>query len=70
MNFYEKNRKRIEIFWGKDKKRWDFKHIEKLFKKRMYTSLLIKIVLTLQSIKILIMTDTEPGGNSIMGRGF
>ena len=41
MNFYEKNRDRIEIFWGKDKKKWDFKHIEKLFKKRMYTSLLM-----------------------------
>ena len=34
MNFYEKNRDRIEIFWdSKDKKKWDFKHIEKLFKK-------------------------------------
>ena len=33
MDFYNNNRNRIEIFWGKDKKNWDFSQIEKFFKK-------------------------------------
>ncbi len=31
MNFYEKNRKRIEIFWAKDKKDWSLTKISEIF---------------------------------------
>jgi agmatinase len=31
MDFYNNNRDRIEIFWGKDKKNWDLSTIEKFF---------------------------------------
>ena len=31
MDFYNNNRDRIEIFWGKDKKNWDLTLIEKFF---------------------------------------
>ena len=60
MNFYEKNRDRIEIFWGKDKKKWDFKHIEKLFKKKN-----VYITFDVDSFDASIMPATgtpEPGG--------
>ena len=33
MNFYKKNKKRIKIFWAKDKKKWNLKMLSKLFKK-------------------------------------
>ena len=32
MDFYNINRDRIEIFWGKDKKNWDLSKLDKLFK--------------------------------------
>ncbi len=32
MKFYNNNRDRIEIFWGKDKKNWNLKKLIKLFK--------------------------------------
>jgi len=32
MDFYNDNRNRIEIFWGKDKKNWDLSKLDKLFK--------------------------------------
>jgi len=60
MNFYEKNRDRIEIFWCKDKKKWDFKHIEKLFKKKN-----VYITFDVDSFDASIMPATgtpEPGG--------
>ncbi len=60
MNFYEKNRDRIKIFWGKDKKKWDFKHIEKLFKKKN-----VYITFDVDSFDASIMPATgtpEPGG--------
>ena len=60
MNFYEKNRDRIEIFWGKDKKKWDFKHIKKLFKKKN-----VYITFDVDSFDASIMPATgtpEPGG--------
>ena len=60
MNFYEKNRDRIEIFWSKDKKKWDFKHIEKLFKKKN-----VYITFDVDSFDASIMPATgtpEPGG--------
>jgi agmatinase len=31
MKFYKKNRNRIEIFWGKDKKKWDLNKLENIF---------------------------------------
>jgi agmatinase len=31
MNYYENNRDRIEIFWGKDKKDWDLNKLNSLF---------------------------------------
>ena len=34
MNFYNKNKNRIEIFWGKDKKDWDLNNLEKIFSKK------------------------------------
>ena len=33
MIYYENNRDRVEIFWGKDKKDWDLKKLKDLFKK-------------------------------------
>ena len=60
MNFYEKNRDRIEIFWGKDKKKWDFKHIEKLFKKK---DVYITFDVDCFDASIMPATGTpEPGG--------
>ena len=34
MDFYNSNRDRIEIFWSKDKDKWDLKKIEDLFKNK------------------------------------
>ena len=34
MNFYNKNKKRINIFWSKEKKKWNIKKIRKLFKSK------------------------------------
>jgi agmatinase len=34
MDFYNKNRHRIEIFWGKDKKEWNLKRLQNLFSKK------------------------------------
>ena len=34
MNFYNDNRDRIEIFWGKDKKTWDLSLLDKFFKNK------------------------------------
>ena len=34
MDFYKSNRDRIEIFWSKDKDKWDLKKIEDLFKNK------------------------------------
>ena len=34
MNFYENNKDRIEIFWGKDKKNWELDRLEKIFKNK------------------------------------
>tara|TARA_B100000780_G_scaffold172641_1_gene120900 strand:- start:680 stop:1561 length:882 start_codon:yes stop_codon:yes gene_type:complete len=31
MNYYNNNRERIEIFWGKDKKQWNLNKLKKLF---------------------------------------
>lgn len=34
MDFYNNNRDRVEIFWGKDKQTWDLSLIEKFFKNK------------------------------------
>ena len=34
MTFYKKNRNRIEIFWGKDKKNWDLTKFRKMIKNK------------------------------------
>jgi len=60
MNFYENNRNRIEIFWGKDKKKWKLDRLESIFKdKNVY------ITFDVDSFDSSIMPATgtpEPGG--------
>ena len=60
MEFYNNNRDRIEIFWGKDKKIWDLSQIEKLFRnKKVY------ITFDVDGFDASIMPATgtpEPGG--------
>ncbi|MDC0488643.1 agmatinase [Pelagibacteraceae bacterium] len=60
MNFYNKNKNRIKIFWGKDKKDWDLNNLEKLFaKKNVY------ITFDVDGFDASIMPATgtpEPGG--------
>jgi agmatinase len=60
MKFYNRNRHRIEIFWGKDKKDWDLNKLENLFlKKNVY------ITFDVDGFDASIMPATgtpEPGG--------
>ena len=60
MDFYNNNRDRIEIFWGKDKKKWDLTTLDKLFKdKNVY------ITFDVDGFDASIMPATgtpEPGG--------
>tara|TARA_B100001063_G_scaffold205713_1_gene200744 strand:- start:4085 stop:4969 length:885 start_codon:yes stop_codon:yes gene_type:complete len=60
MDFYNNNRDRIEIFWGKDKKTWDLTILDKLFKdKNVY------ITFDVDGFDASIMPATgtpEPGG--------
>ena len=60
MDFYNNNRDRIEIFWGKDKKKWDLTILDKLFKdKNVY------ITFDVDGFDASIMPATgtpEPGG--------
>ena len=60
MNFYENNRNRVEIFWGKDKKNWDLTRLENIFKdKNVY------ITFDVDGFDASIMPATgtpEPGG--------
>ena len=60
MNFYNKNRKRIEIFWAKDKKKWDLSKLQKIFKKKN-----VYITFDVDGFDASIMPATgtpEPGG--------
>ncbi len=60
MNFYEKNKGRIKIFWSKDKSVWNLKKIEKLFKNKN-----VYITFDVDSFDASIMPATgtpEPGG--------
>ena len=60
MNFYENNRSRIEIFWGKDKNSWDLARLESIFKNKN-----VYITFDVDGFDASIMPATgtpEPGG--------
>ena len=60
MDFYNDNRDRIEIFWGKDKKTWDLSQIDKFFKNKN-----VYITFDVDGFDASIMPATgtpEPGG--------
>ena len=60
MEFYNNNRNRIEIFWGKDKKSWDLSILDKLFKDKT-----VYITFDVDGFDASIMPATgtpEPGG--------
>ena len=60
MDFYNNNRNRIEIFWGKDKKNWDLSQLDKLFHDRT-----VYITFDVDGFDASIMPATgtpEPGG--------
>ena len=60
MDFYNENRDRIEIFWGKDKQTWDLSLLDKFFKKKN-----VYITFDVDGFDASIMPATgtpEPGG--------
>ena len=60
MDFYNINRNRIEIFWGKDKKNWDLSQLDKFFKDKT-----VYITFDVDGFDASIMPATgtpEPGG--------
>ena len=60
MNFYQKNKDRIEIFWGKDKKSWNLNRLEKIFRNKN-----VYITFDVDGFDASIMPATgtpEPGG--------
>ena len=60
MTYYENNRDRIEIFWGKDKKQWDLNKLNKFFKNKN-----VYITFDVDGFDASIMPATgtpEPGG--------
>ncbi len=60
MDFYNNNRDRIEIFWGKDKKNWNLEQIERFFYKKT-----VYITFDVDGFDASIMPATgtpEPGG--------
>ena len=60
MDFYNNNRDRIEIFWGKDKKTWDLSQLGKFFKNKN-----VYITFDVDGFDASIMPATgtpEPGG--------
>ena len=60
MNFYNNNRNRIEIFWGKDKPTWDLTLLDKFFKNKN-----VYITFDVDGFDSSIMPATgtpEPGG--------
>ena len=60
MDFYNDNRNRIEIFWGKDKKNWDLSKLDKLFKDKT-----VYVTFDVDGFDASIMPATgtpEPGG--------
>jgi len=60
MDFYNDNRNRIEIFWGKDKQKWDLSLLDKFFKNKN-----VYITFDVDGFDASIMPATgtpEPGG--------
>jgi len=60
MNFYNNNKDRIKIFWGKDKKSWDLSQLDKFFKNKT-----VYITFDVDGFDSSIMPATgtpEPGG--------
>ena len=60
MIYYQNNRDRVEIFWGKDKKDWDLKKLRDLFSKKN-----VYITFDVDGFDASIMPATgtpEPGG--------
>ena len=60
MDFYNKNKKRIKIFWAKDKKKWNLKKLENLFRNKN-----VYITFDVDCLDSSIMPATgtpEPGG--------
>ena len=60
MDFYNENRDRIEIFWGKDKQTWDLSQLDKFFKNKN-----VYITFDVDGFDASIMPATgtpEPGG--------
>ncbi len=60
MDFYNNNKDRIEIFWGKDKKKWDNFRIKELFRNKT-----VYITFDVDGFDASIMPATgtpEPGG--------
>ena len=60
MDFYNENRDRIEIFWGKDKQTWDLSQLDKFFKNKN-----VYITFDVDGLDASIMPATgtpEPGG--------
>ncbi|MAC44720.1 MAG: agmatinase [Pelagibacteraceae bacterium] len=60
MDFYNDNRDRIEIFWGKDKQTWDLSTLDKFFKNKN-----VYITFDVDGLDASIMPATgtpEPGG--------
>ena len=60
MDFYNNNRDRIEIFWGKDKQTWDLSMLDKFFKNKN-----VYITFDVDGFDASIMPATgtpEPGG--------
>jgi agmatinase len=60
MDFYNDNRDRIEIFWGKDKQKWDLSQLDKFFKNKN-----VYITFDVDGFDASIMPATgtpEPGG--------
>ena len=60
MEFYNKNKDRIEIFWAKDKKNWDLKKLNNLFENKQ-----VYITFDVDGFDASIMPATgtpEPGG--------
>jgi len=60
MDFYIKNKDRIEIFWAKDKKNWDLEKLNKLFENKQ-----VYITFDVDGFDASIMPATgtpEPGG--------
>ena len=60
MNFYNNNKDKIEIFWGKDKNNYDINRIEKIFKNKT-----VYITFDVDGFDASVMPATgtpEPGG--------